>query len=243
MNGELVNPTGEPITPATTDAPSGDMDGVVLSFSTAWICGIAFWRELLPAHAFTKVRFGEGTIPALCVPDGRKSELKHRGLFAWLSCDAPRLLQRRHTDMGVLLLIWKERNTRSDEDDWNLLYAGLDSDKDSGGSASESDEGKKYVEEVVVEAYEMRCTRWGGDEWNGERMQAETAQILRAMSGYMICLAGLEGGFRVDIEVFRGMEEEEEAKGKLKGMNRIQFGRLRAGDCEIVCATLVAKDV
>lgn len=224
-----------------TKIPSSETDGVVLSFCTAWICGIAFRRELLDPQAFTKISFGEGKIEALRAPGGRATELRHRGLFAWLSSDAPRLLRGKR-DAVVLLVIWQERYIQRDEDDWELPDPECQ-DQFSDGKDSSSDANKRNTEEVVVEAYEMRCSRWSGKGCREEeRMRAETTSILRTMSEYTLMLEPLAGGFRVDTEVWGGKDEEDTATVKLKELRRIRCGSLRIGDCEIACAILVRQD-
>lgn len=219
---------------------SSETDGVVLSFCTAWICGIAFWRELLDPQAFTKISFGEGTIEALRAPDGRTTELRHRGLFAWLSSDAPRLLRGKR-DAVVLLVVWQERYTQRDEDDWELPDPTCQ-DQFSDDKENSSETKKRNMEEVVVEAYEMRCSRWSGKGCSKERMRAETTCILRTMNHYTLMLEPLEGRFRVDIEVCSGMGAEDPARVKLKELKRTRCGSLRIGDCEIACAILAPQD-
>lgn len=85
------------------DSPSLRSETLLTSFTTAWICAIAFARALLPAENFSRIPFAHDTIHALRVPNSHTTHLSHRGLYAWLSEDAPR--HARALPVRVTLLV------------------------------------------------------------------------------------------------------------------------------------------
>lgn len=213
-----------------------ECESVVISFCTAWICGIAYSRELLSAESFIQIPFGGGKIHALRVPEGRKVELRHAGLFAWLSRDAPQLIRDSNKQGSVLVLIWQERTKEyrsvgesanaiaGDEDEWEM---------------------EDVREDVLVEAYEMRWSVWDGkNTLDEERMQVETRIVLRAMSEYATVRDRWEGDFRVELRVCRSGggdvdDEDEDVKDRLRRMRRVQMGRMHTAWREIVCSVFV----
>lgn len=200
-----------------------------LSLCVVWLCGIAYWRDLLDPSLFTAARFCGEKVQALNVPTPRKSELKHRGLFAWLYHDAPRLFEKRQNG-GVMLLIWQNGIAKSnDEDDWNVPLCAVEGDERIGCDA------------VVVEAHEMRwstCDDAGVDE---ERLQARVAQVLRTICSYSIFLGPLEKGCDIEIEAFDCAEDERAVNEKVRHLQCKKFKGLHTATAQISWSVYVER--
>lgn len=72
-------------------------DKILLSFVTAWVCVISAARNLINSNAFRKIRFGSGVIEALLSPEGDNTDLKHLGMYTWISVIAKRHLLGHET--------------------------------------------------------------------------------------------------------------------------------------------------
>ena len=77
--------------PDTKNKETGS-DKILLSFVTAWVCVISSVRNLIDSSAFRKVRFGSGVIEALCSPEEDNTDVKHLGMYTWISMIAKRHL-------------------------------------------------------------------------------------------------------------------------------------------------------